>query len=327
MNLSPLVSVVIPAYKDRYLAAALQSVLDQTYPTLEVVICDDSTGPEIEAIAREFDDQQSRIPIRYSRNSKRLKETRNMARCISLAEGKYIKFLHDDDLLRMDCVERLVSAMEAHPDVMLAAARRRRVDEQGRPIADILATVYPFEGDVLVDGPDLVSFLADYTINFIGEPSSVLCRREDILEFHPALTTLNGVPIRWVGDLAIYAKLLRKGSLAFFSEPLSDFRVSAEQFSQLGRDRPGIGEKGHEDFRNIIRELGWYSETLSSRMVDVAPLNAPDAKEPLDIWERLQKAFSMAQSKQFVLDWLQARKLTPVQSGLMERRLYQLGMV
>ncbi|MHB0844344.1 glycosyltransferase [Stutzerimonas nitrititolerans] len=324
MNLPPLVSIVIPAYKDRYLAAALQSVLDQTYPTLEVVICDDSTGPEIEAIAREFDDQQSRIPIRYSRNNKRLKETRNMARCISLAEGKYIKFLHDDDLLRMDCVERLVSAMEAHPDVMLAAARRRRVDEQGRPIADILATVYPFEGDVLVDGPDLVSFLADYTINFIGEPSSVLCRREDILEFHPALTTLNGVPIRWVGDLAIYAKLLRKGPLAFFSEPLSDFRVSAEQFSQLGRDRPGIGEKGHEDFRNMIRELGWYSETLSPRMVDVAPLNAPDAKEPLDIWETLQKAFSMAQSKQFVLDWLQARKLTPVQAGLMERRLYKL---
>jgi len=95
MNLSPLVSVVIPAYKDRYLAAALQSVLDQTYPNLEVVICDDSTGPEIEAIAREFDDQQSRIPIRYSRNNKRLKETRNMARCISLAEGKYIKFLHE----------------------------------------------------------------------------------------------------------------------------------------------------------------------------------------------------------------------------------------
>ncbi len=324
MNLLPLVSVVIPAYKGRYFAAALQSILDQTYPTLEVVICDDSVGPEIESIAREFSDRQSRVPIRYSRNKKRLKETRNMARCISLAEGKYIKFLHDDDLLRMDCVEKLVGAMEAHPEVMLATARRRRVDELGRPIADILATVSPFEGDVLVDGAGLVSFLADYTVNFIGEPSSVLCRREDILEFHPALTTLNSVPIRWVGDLAIYVKLLRKGPLAFFSEPLSDFRVSAEQFSQLGRDRPGVGEKGHEDFRRMIRELDWYRESASPRMVDVALLSAPEAKEPLDIWAALQKAFSIAQSKQFVIDWLQTRRLTPVQASLMERRIHQL---
>src|SRR5690606_361236 len=124
--------------------------------------------------------------------------------------------------------------------------------------------------------------------------------------------------------LAIYAKLLRKGSLAFFSEPLSDFRVSAAQFSQLGRDRPGIGEKGHEDFRNMIRALGGYSETLPSRTGNVAPLNAPDAKEPMDIWARLQKAFSTAQSKQFILDWLQARKLTPAQASLMERRIHQL---
>lgn len=321
MNLPPLVSVLIPAYKSRYLATALESVLAQTYPNIEVVICDDSTGPEIEALARDFGERQSRIPIRYSRNEKRLWETTNIAKCLRLAEGEYVKFLYDDDVLRADCIETLVAALEANPDVALASARRRRVNEKGEPIADILATAYPFTGNVLIDGPDLVSFLADYTINFIGEPSSVLCRREDILEFRSALTTLNGVRIRWVGDLAIYVKLLRKGRLAFFSEPLSDFRVSAEQFSQLGRDQPGIGNQGHEDFRRTLRELGWVREGVDNQKVRVAPLDAPERVAEYDLIAALARAYRRTQSEQTFQNWLYARVPTPVQKRLIDQYL------
>ncbi|MEG6992823.1 glycosyltransferase, partial [Pseudomonas aeruginosa] len=97
-------------------------------------------------------------------------ELGSTAKGIRLAEGEYVKFLHDDDVLLPECVEALVGAMEREPNVVLASSRRLRIDEEGQPLPDILATCFPFAGDVLIDGRELVSFLADHTINFIGEP-------------------------------------------------------------------------------------------------------------------------------------------------------------
>ncbi|WP_260465972.1 glycosyltransferase [Stutzerimonas stutzeri] len=320
----PLVSVVMPAYKAVYLEEALESVLRQDYRPLELVICDDCRGDEVREVVERFA-LRADFKVTYQHNEKRLNETRNLARCIQLSQGEYIKPLYDDDMLDAECIKSLLAAMQKDAGIILASSRRRRIDAQGKRLSDIPATVFPFDDDVLVDGEQLISFLVDCTVNFIGEPSSIMCRRTDLLALGDQLTVLNGQRISWVGDLALYAKLLRSGHLAMLARPLSDFRVSTEQFSQLGRDRPGIGNKGHEDFRRMIRELDWYRESASPRMVDVAPLNAPDAREPLDIWEGLQKAFSIAQSKQFVIDWLQARRLTPVQAGLMEQRMQVLA--
>ena len=49
--------------------------------------------------------------------------------------------------------------MEREPNVVLASSRRLRIDEEGQPLPDILATCFPFAGDVLIDDRELVSFL------------------------------------------------------------------------------------------------------------------------------------------------------------------------
>ncbi|MBO9829647.1 hypothetical protein J7373_15445 [Xanthomonas sp. A2111] len=54
--------------------------------------------------------------------------------------------------------------------------------------------------------------------------------------------TLAGKVINWVRDLALYAKLLHRGYLALLATPPTLFRVSEEQYSQAGRDQPGIGD-------------------------------------------------------------------------------------
>lgn len=317
-----LVSVVIPAYKSCYFKRTLESVLLQSYSRLEVVICDDSDNDDIVNIVNQIC-IDSPVVVRYFKNDIRLGETPNTVKGIQLAQGEYIKFLHDDDLLEPDCIAELVAAIQYAPDIVLASSRRRRVDEQAGFLPDIMATCFPFSDSVVIDGKELVSFLADYTINFIGEPSCILARRDDLLEISDQLMSLNGKLIHWVGDLALYAKILQRGNLAFVAKPLTNFRVSTQQFSQIGRDQPGVGEQGHADFRQAIRDLGWYRGHENNNLVKVAALSGVGAGvfRSVDILERLRNCFFNPVRAASVEDWLASRKLTKIQQVFIEDRI------
>jgi O-antigen biosynthesis protein len=323
MSGNALVSIVMPAYKFRYFERALDSVLAQTYPALELLICDDNPDGTIAAVV-ERRRAGARFPIRYARNPSRLGELSSTLKGIGLAQGEYVKFLHDDDVLAPDCIAALVQAMQSSPDVVLASSRRQRIDDDDVPLPDIHATSFPFAGDVVLDGPELLSFLADHTINFIGEPSCVLCRRRDLLEIGDQLMVLDGQLIDWVGDLALYAKLLHRGNLALLAKPLTRFRVSQEQYSQAGRDRPGIGDKGHDDFRRGVRAMGWYRGDGDVRLVHVAPLAGGQAA-PVDLLQAIQAAYARGRAQLALHDWQARRQLPPAKRALLDARLAQLG--
>ncbi|MBO9790129.1 glycosyltransferase [Xanthomonas phaseoli] len=311
----------MPTYKPRFFGQALDSVLAQTYPALELVICDDNGDGAIEALlASRLADAPS--PIRYHRNPTRLGELGSTLKGIGLAQGEYVKFLHDDDVLEPDCIAQLVEAIERNPGTAMASSRRRRIDDDGVPLPDILATSFPFAEDVLIDGPELVSFLSDHAINFIGEPSCVLCRRADLVALGDTLMMLNGKPIHWVGDLAIYVKLLRHGNLAFLASPLTHFRVSSAQFSQAGRDQVGVGDQGHEDLRQGIRQLGWRREHGDNRQVRVAPLSPHKARvfKSVDLVNALMQSAGMAE-RVSPATWLGVRHPSTVQRALIQARL------
>ncbi|WP_372013736.1 glycosyltransferase [Pseudoxanthomonas sp. 10H] len=319
---APLVSVVIPAYKATWLAQALESVRRQTHRPLELVVCDDSRDGRIQALVEAFA-ATAGFPVHYSRNPSRLWETRSTARAIALASGEYIKFLHDDDVLHDGCIAALVDAFARAPSAVLATARRRLVDEAGTPLADTPATAFPTR-DLLLDGHDVVDFLADRTLNFLGEPSAVMGRRAPLLAMGDGLTVLDGVRVTWVADLALYAKLLRHGPVAMLAAPLVDFRVSREQYSQLGRDRPGIGTPGHEAFRSGIRALGWYRAGRETTQVHATPLGAAAAPEPLDLAQALAEAHAVALARWHKLDWQARRRLPATHVPLYEAQLAQL---
>lgn len=314
----PLVSVVMPAYKATYLKQALESVRRQTYRPLELVVCDDSPGDRVQAIVEAFA-AQAGFAVRYSRNPSRLGETRSTARAIGLASGEFIKFLHDDDALHYDCVATLVEAFERVPGLALAAARRRLVDEASNLLPDQLATAFPVREDVLIDGRDLIDFLADRTVNFLGEPSSVMCRRAPLLEIGDRLAVLDGVAISWVADLALYAKLMLHGPVAMTARVLVDFRVSRQQFSQHGRDRPGVGDPGHEAFRSAIRSLGWYRGGDTGQ-VSIAPLDGSRPARRIDLPQALEDALAVSQRMGPLRDWWLRRRPNPAQLRIIQEQ-------
>ena len=110
-RLSPLVSVIIPAYNSgRFISEAIESILEQIYPELEVIVVNDGSTDNTEEIIRKY---RNRVRYIYQPN-KGLAEARNSG--IRAARGKYLQFLDADDLLLPRKIERQVDFLEKFSD-------------------------------------------------------------------------------------------------------------------------------------------------------------------------------------------------------------------
>jgi GT2 family glycosyltransferase len=253
----PLVSIVIPTFKPRHFEAALLSALAQSYQSLEILVSDDCPDEGIQRIL-ERHLGHSRHPIRVIRNQPSLGGLMNYTQCVVEAEGEFVKFLNDDDILLNDCVERMVEVFSANLGVSLVTTRRLLIDESGLPLLDVPATCCPFDQDSILHGGDLTAYLADSPMNFIGEPSTVMFRRAHLAEIKPNVCCLDGQTVRAINDLAMYVNVLRHGHLAYLCEPLSCFRKHAEQRQQQGDMLP-LWQKGVQVFAGQIRAMGLYA--------------------------------------------------------------------
>lgn len=96
-GIPPHVSIGMPVYNGgRYVKAALEAVLAQTFRDFELIISDNASTDATEAICREYAARDPRI--HYSRNGENLGAARNSNRTVELATGQYFKWAHHDDL-------------------------------------------------------------------------------------------------------------------------------------------------------------------------------------------------------------------------------------
>ncbi|MBB3841063.1 glycosyltransferase involved in cell wall biosynthesis [Runella defluvii] len=118
-----LVSVIIATYQydlDR-LAKALQSVFDQTYAPIEIVICDDgSTVPLTTAteqlLTKCHNHQNMPIVLTANLQNRGISAARNKA--VAASKGKWLVWLDDDDTLAADCIEQLIVHSEGYTMVI-----------------------------------------------------------------------------------------------------------------------------------------------------------------------------------------------------------------
>ncbi|NEO70954.1 glycosyltransferase family 2 protein [Moorena sp. SIO3H5] len=124
----PLVSVIIPTYNRlSYLKQAVESVLQQTYKNLEIIVSDDCSPENPQAMIESFQDDR----IQFRRNSNNLGNGPNVAGAFKQAQGKYVASLNDDDLWNPDFLEKLVPPLEANPNVVVAFCDHYIIDADG----------------------------------------------------------------------------------------------------------------------------------------------------------------------------------------------------
>lgn len=128
----PKVSVCMPVYNGSdYIAESIESVLAQTFKDFELIVCDNCSTDDTEAIVRSIDDPR----IRYVRNPKNLGLVGNANRCLELANGEYIGIFHHDDVMMPDNLERKVELLDEHREVGFVHSNILLIDLKGEVVS------------------------------------------------------------------------------------------------------------------------------------------------------------------------------------------------
>lgn len=110
------VSIIVPAYNcEPYLAAALQSIQNQTYFDLEIIVVDDGSTDDTLNIARQIASDDARVRVITQANSGKPAATRNAG--LRIATGEFVAFLDGDDVYLPEKIERELAVLQAQPDV------------------------------------------------------------------------------------------------------------------------------------------------------------------------------------------------------------------
>jgi glycosyltransferase involved in cell wall biosynthesis len=126
----PRVSIVMPTFGRAHLVSeSIRCVLDQTFRDFELLIRDDASPDETQAVVAHFTDPR----IRYHRNSSRLGMPRNLNEGIHYSQGDYILVCHDHDLYEPTMIEKMVEFLDGHPSALFVHAGVTFIDQKGLP--------------------------------------------------------------------------------------------------------------------------------------------------------------------------------------------------
>jgi GT2 family glycosyltransferase len=214
--MNPWLSVVMPTFNGaRYVAEALESVVEQHDDGIEVIAVDDgSTDATVEILHR----YTSRLPIRIEHHA-RGNWVAGTNRGLEIARGEYVSLLHQDDFWLPSRARTLRSVVDVDPPVLVlhpvhfVDASSRRVGTWNCPL--------PGGTDL---GPDLVvgRLLVQ---NFLSVTSVIFSRSE-------ALSAGGMDEGLWhTADWDLWLKLAARGRSRYVPEPLAAYRVHAEALS------------------------------------------------------------------------------------------------
>jgi glycosyltransferase involved in cell wall biosynthesis len=131
--LEPRVSIGLPVYNgERYLRAAVDSLLGQTFSDFELIISDNASDDATGEIAREYARNDRRV--RYFGSDKNRGAAWNFNRVFKLARGRYFKWAAHDDVCAPEFLERCIRVLDERPEIVLCAVKTSDIDESGRTL-------------------------------------------------------------------------------------------------------------------------------------------------------------------------------------------------
>ncbi len=261
---TPLVSVVIPAYNSAaFVGGAIDSVLDQSYRRLEVVVVDDGSTDATSAVVLEYVRRDDRVRLIRQANAG-APAARN--RGLKAARGELVAFLDADDEWLPSKLERQVQVLERDSQIAAVGCLMEYVSTAGRVLGvsgeeahtrqhDIAAARFmPFGASSVVTWTQLVRELGGFD--------------EQLAELVPGL----------VDDLDLVSRLAARGSIVTVPEVLGRYRLHSGSASarHYYSQRQGIRYlAARVEARRQGRDLSWeqfavaYPPTLRERWSDL----------------------------------------------------------
>jgi len=237
-----LVSVVIPCYgQAHFLGDAIESVLAQTYPHLEIVVVDDGSRDNASSIA-------SRYPgVRCVRGENAgMAEARNVG--IRGTNGDFLVFLDSDDRLLPEAIESGLRALASQPECAAAIGAYRRTSHDGQPLAT--------HEQPVVERDQYARLMRD---NWAGFPARAVYRRalfEHVRTFDPELDA--------AADFGFNLAVMREFPVASHATLVAEHRehgrnssgdagrMLTQTLAAMRQQRPHL--KGDAELRRAYRE-------------------------------------------------------------------------
>lgn len=127
-----LISVIVPIYKvEAYLDKCVQSIVDQTYSELEIILVDDGSPDRCGEMCEAWAKKDSRIKVIHKENGG-LSDARNAG--LAVATGQMVSFIDSDDWIDPEFLQTLYDVLQEH-DAQIAECGIRLVDEDGHVLS------------------------------------------------------------------------------------------------------------------------------------------------------------------------------------------------
>lgn len=197
----------------RHLREAVDSILTQTFPNLELIIVDDFSTDETPVILAEYAERDARV--RLLRNDRNQGPYPSANRALEVARAPLIARMDADDISAPDRLARQVAFLDAHPDCMLVGGGYQSIDEEGRLR--------------YVKRNPMDSRVAGWTARFrmpMVHPS--FCFRS---RFPDGTSVRYGEDFPIAQDYALASRLARRGEIAVLDGILVHYRMHALNIS------------------------------------------------------------------------------------------------
>lgn len=132
MTNQPLISIIMPVYnvEEVYLRACIESILAQYYKNFELCIADDaSTNIDIKVVLDEYANNDSRVKVVYREKNGHISAASNSA--IEIANGEYLAFIDNDDVLKPEALYEMVKKINENPELDLIYSDEDKISANG----------------------------------------------------------------------------------------------------------------------------------------------------------------------------------------------------
>lgn len=242
--MSMLVSVGVPIYKSVFLKQALESLINQSYKNLEIILVNDCSPFEVKPIVNSFSDSR----IKYFENPKNVGGSNLVFvwnQCLQIATGEVFILFSDDDIYDPFFIEKMVILVEKNLDVDVFRARVEVIDEENR-IKEIAKEV-PFKESYL---DYLLGRLKSERQHYMPD---LVFRRKVLIEKGGFIN----FPLAWYSDEATCLNLCLGKSIITTNEVLVKWRFSEINISSKGSFLQRI-EAAYEFHHWLIQKLISY---------------------------------------------------------------------
>ena len=218
------VTIAIPTYnRSELLKASLEGVLAQEYADFQVIVLDNASTDDTEAVVRSFADSR----ITYARSETNIGAFRNWNRAIEINSSPYLSILSDDDVLLPGFIRESVLALDNHPHAAFSAAQVDFIDINGDPLHVTDTELSDKLPEGLINGLEFIHQIVDGR-KWILRTSAVMFRASALAVVGPF-----DIPhSKYMNDLNLYLRMAAQFDIVFIAK-LAQIRFHVGQDSQV----------------------------------------------------------------------------------------------